>query len=199
MIHHVWGLFTRPDQKWQEIRSEKETVGHMYSSHVLILAAIPAISAYIGTTQVGWSIGGRDPVMLTQPSAIQLTLMAYLAMVAGVAVMGAFIKWMSRTYDASPTMTQCIVFAAYTATPLFVGGIAALYPSIWIALLVGTIAICYSVYLLYIGIPVFMKISAEEGFMFSSSVLAVGLVMLVSMIVLSVILWGHGLGPVYTN
>ena len=171
----------------------------MYSSHVLILAAIPAISAYIGTTQVGWSIGGRDPVMLTQPSAIQLTLMAYLAMVAGVAVMGAFIKWMSRTYDASPTMTQCIVFAAYTATPLFVGGIAALYPSIWIALLVGTIAICYSVYLLYIGIPVFMKISAEEGFMFSSSVLAVGLVMLVSMIVVSVILWGHGLGPVYTN
>ncbi|MGV8844738.1 MAG: Yip1 family protein [Pseudomonas sp.] len=199
MIHHVWGLFTRPDQKWQEIRSEKETIGHMYLSHVLILAAIPAISAYIGTTQVGWSVGGGDPVMLTQASGIQLTVMAYLAMVAGVAVMGAFIQWMSRTYDSSPTMTQCIVFAAYTATPLFVGGVAALYPSIWIALLVGTVAICYSVYLLYIGIPAFMKIPAEEGFMFSSSVLAVGLVMLVSMIVLSVIFWGHGIGPVYTN
>jgi len=199
MIHHVWGLFTRPDQKWQEIRGEKETIGHMYMSHVLILAAIPAISAYIGTTQVGWSVGRGDPVMLTQASGIQLTLMAYLAMVAGVAVMGAFIQWMSRTYDASPTMTQCIVFAAYTATPLFVGGLAALYPSIWIALLVGTIAICYSVYLLYIGIPAFMKIPAEEGFMFSSSVMAVGLVMLVSMIVTSVIFWGHGIGPVYTN
>jgi len=199
MIHHVWGLFTRPDQKWQEIRGEKETIGHMYMSHVLILAAIPAISAYIGTTQVGWSVGRGDPVMLTQASGIQLTLMAYLAMVAGVAVMGAFIQWMSRTYDASPTMTQCIVFAAYTATPLFVGGLAALYPSIWIALLVGTIAICYSVYLLYIGIPAFMKIPAEEGFMFSSSVMAVGLVMLVSMIVTSVIFWGHGIGPVYTS
>ena len=53
MIHHVWGLFTHPDQEWQEIRGEEETISHMYLTHVLILAAIPAVSAYIGTTQVG--------------------------------------------------------------------------------------------------------------------------------------------------
>ncbi len=26
MIHHVWGLFTHPDQEWQEIRGEEETI-----------------------------------------------------------------------------------------------------------------------------------------------------------------------------
>jgi hypothetical protein len=35
--------------------------------------------------------------------------------------------------------------------------------------------------------------------MFSSSVLAVGLVVLVAMIASSVILWGLGVGPVYTS
>ncbi len=35
--------------------------------------------------------------------------------------------------------------------------------------------------------------------MFSSSVLAVGLVVLVAMIASSVILWGFGVGPVYTS
>ena len=43
MIHHVWGLFTHPDQEWQEIRGEEESISHMYLTHVLILAAIPAI------------------------------------------------------------------------------------------------------------------------------------------------------------
>ncbi|WP_017939590.1 Yip1 family protein [Zestomonas thermotolerans] len=197
MIHHVVGLFTHPDQEWQEIRGEEETISHMYLTHVLILAAIPAISAYIGTTQVGWSIGGGAPVTLTEGSALAMTILSYLAMLVGVGVMGAFIHWMARTYDANPTMTQCVVFAAYTATPLFIGGLAALYPNLWLAMIVGTAAICYTVYLLYVGIPTFMNIPKEEGFLFSSSVLAVGLVVLVAMIALSVVLWGSGIGPVY--
>src|SRR5690606_39826072 len=54
--------------------------------------------------------------------------------------------------------------------------VAALYPSLWLGMFIGTAAICYTVYLLYAGIPTFMGIPEDEGFMFSSSVLAVGLV-----------------------
>ncbi|WP_120993061.1 Yip1 family protein [Stutzerimonas urumqiensis] len=199
MIHHVWGLFAHPGQEWNEIRGEEETVSHMYLTHVLLLAAIPAISAYIGTTQLGWSIGGGTPVKLTEGSAAQLTFMSYLAMLAGVAVMGGFIHWMARTYDANPTLTQCIVFAAYTATPLFIGGLAALYPHLWLGMIVGTAAVCCTTYLLYVGLPTFMNIPSDEGFLFSSSVLAVGLVVLVAIIALSVIMWGMGMGPVYVR
>lgn len=199
MINHVWGLFTHPGQEWQEITGEERGVGHLHLGEVAILAAIPAVSAFIGTTQIGWSIGGGDPVKLTEGSALQLTILSYLVMLAGVAVMGGFIHWMSRTYDASPTLTQCIVFAAYTATPLFVGGLAALYPHIWLGMLVGTAAICYTTYLLYVGLPTFMNIPSDEGFLFSSSVLAVGLVVLVAILAVTVIMWGMGVGPVYVR
>jgi hypothetical protein len=199
MINHVWGLFAHPSQEWQEITGEEREVGHLHLGEVLILAAIPAVSAFIGTTQVGWSIGAGEAVKLTESSALQLTLLSYLAMLGGVAVMGGFIHWMSRTYDANPTLVQCIVFAAYTATPLFVGGLAALYPHIWLGMLVGTAAICYTTYLLYVGLPTFMNIHADEGFLFSSSVLAVGLVVLVAILALSVIMWGMGVGPIYVR
>ncbi len=199
MINHVWGLFTHPGQEWQEITGEERGVGHLHLGEVAILAAIPAVSAFIGTTQIGWSIGGGDPVKLTEGSALQLTILSYLVMLAGVAVMGGFIHWMSRTYDASPTLTQCIVFAAYTATPLFIGGLAALYPHIWLGMLVGTAAICYTTYLLYVGLPTFMNIPSDEGFLFSSSVLAVGLVVLVAILAVTVIMWGMGVGPVYVR
>lgn len=199
MIHHVLGLFTHPEQEWKEIRGEEESISHMYFTHVLILAAIPAISAYIGTSQVGWIIGNGDPVKLTTASALQMTFMTYIAMLIGIGAMGAFIHWMSRTYDSNPTITQCVVFAAYNATPLFIGGLAALYPNLWLSMLVGTAAICYTVYLLYVGIPVFMGIPEEEGFVYASSILAIGLVMLVTMMAMSVVLWGVGIGPVYTS
>ncbi|MNN12593.1 Inner membrane protein YohC [compost metagenome] len=199
MINHVWGLFTHPDQEWQEIRGEHESISHMYLSHVLILAAIPAVSAYIGTTQVGWSIGGGEAVRLTAGSALQMTILSYIAMLVGVAVMGAFIHWMARTYDANPSMSDCMVFAAYCATPLFIGGLAALYPNMWLSMAVGTAAVCYTAYLLYVGIPSFMNIPKDEGFMFSSSVLAVGLVVLVAIMATSVVLWGFGVGPVYAR
>lgn len=199
MIHHVWGLFTHPDREWKQIRGEEETIRHMYFTHTLILAAVPAVSAYIGTTQVGWVIGDRAPVMLTQGSALWMTIMSYLSMLAGVAVMGSFINWMARTYDATPTLAQCIAFATYTATPLFIGGLAALYPHLWLGMLVGTAAVCYTVYLLYVGLPTFMNIPSEEGFMFSSSVLAVGLVVLVAIMAFTVVLWGIGVGPEYTG
>lgn len=200
MIHHVVGLFTHPDQEWREIRVDaEESVTHMYVTHTLILAAIPAICAFIGTTQIGWMIGRSAPVMLTINSALWMSLMSYLVMLAGVAVMATFIHWMARTYDALPSMSRCVAFATYTATPLFIGGLAALFPHMWLAMLVGTTAICYTVYLLYVGLPTFMNIDPDEGFLFSSSILAVGLVMLVSIMALSVIIWGLGIGPVYIS
>lgn len=200
MIHHVLGLFTHPDQEWQQIRSEdEESIGHLYLTHTLILAAIPAVSAYIGTTQVGWQIGERAPVMLTSDSAVWMALMSYLAMLGGVGVMGGFIHWMARTYNATPSLGRCVAFATYTATPLFLGGLAALYPHMWLGMMVGLAAVCYTVYLLYVGLPVFMGVPPNDGFMFSSSVLAVGLVVLVAIMAFTVVLWGVGIGPEFTN
>ena len=44
-----------------------------------------------------------------------------------------------------------------------------------------------------------MSIPSDEGFLFSSSVLAVGLVVLVAILALSVIMWGMGVGPIYVR
>lgn len=197
MMLNIVGLLTDPAQGWRKIKTQREVLGPLYLANILVLAAIPAVSAYIGTTQLGWTIGTLEPVRLTQASGLQMTFLTWLAMLAGVAVMGIFIHWMSRTYASTPSLNDCIVFAAYTATPLFLAGVAAIFPNLWLAMAVGTAAICYTTYLLYQGIPIFMNISQEEGFLFSSSILAVGLVVLVGMMATAVIFWGLGVGPIY--
>ena len=199
ILNHVWGLFAHPEEEWKTIRGEKCTVSRCYCSHVLLLAAIPAVSGYLGTTLVGWQIGSREPVKLTHDSALQIAILFYLTMLVAVFSVGKLIHWMGQTYGSKQPLSQCIALAAYTATPLFVIGLSLLYPQLWLNLLIGLPALAYTVYLLYTGVPVMMQIPKERGFLFASAVLAVGLVMLVGVLAATVVLWGAGIGPVFAT
>jgi hypothetical protein len=137
--------------------------------------------------------------MLTEASALLMSVLMYFALLVGIGVIGAFIDWMSRTYDSAPGLSRCIVFAAYTATPLFVAGLCALYPNVILTMLVGIVAVFYTVYLLYMGIPIFMKIPEDEGFVYASSILTIGLVMFVALLAITVLIWSFGFGPAYAG
>jgi hypothetical protein len=124
-------------------------------------------------------------------------VLLYLTIVAGVMLMGLFIRWMSRTFDARPTVNQCIGFAAYTATPYFLAGIFGLYPNRWLAVIALAMASAYSTFLLFVGLPKFMNIKKEQGLLYSASVWGVGLLVLVTILVEMILLWFNVLQPEY--
>ncbi|ELY5826685.1 Yip1 family protein [Cronobacter turicensis] len=191
-MNHVWGLLSHPFREMQMIRRENETVSHHYTHHVLIMAAIPVLCAFIGTTQIGWDFGDGNVVKLSLFTGLYLAVLFYALMLAGVAVMGRVIWWMARDYPRRPSLAGCMVFAGYVATPLFLSGIVALYPLVWLCALAGTLALLYTGYLLYIGIPAFLSINQEEGLRFSGSTLAIGVLLLEVLLALTVLLWGYG-------
>ncbi len=198
ILNHVMGIFTHPDDEWKTIRGEPNTISQHYITHALILAAIPAVSAYIGSTQVGWTIGSSDTIYkLTSESALFLCILFYGAMITGIVILGKFIDFLSITYQEEDHTPRGIALATYTTTPLFICGLVALYPVLWLDMIIGLIAIAYSVYLLYEGIPILMNIPKERGFIFASAVVTVGLVMFVGLLAITVIIWAVGIGPVY--
>lgn len=199
MLSHIVGLFINPKKEWQSIRDSQCSVTKCYLSYVLILAAIPPVCGYFGTTLFGWQFGARDAVKLSPDSALLIALAYYLVMLVGVFTMGIMIQWMGRTYGAEQPLARTITLAAYTATPLFLVGIFELVPILWVNFLVGLPALGYTVVLLYTGLPVMMGISEEKGFLFSSAVLAVGLVALVTMMVATALLWGYGFAPQFVD
>ena len=199
VLNHVWGLIFHPVDEWKSIKEERCTIGKCYCSHVLFLSAIPAIAGYIGTTQVGWSFGAGEVHKLTAQSALQISIITYLTMLVAVFSIGKAIHWMGQTYGSKQTLPQAIALAAYAATPLWLVGFFFLYPMLWVNMVVGLPALAYTVYLLYTGVPVMMGVSKERGFLFASAVLAVGLVMLVAVLAVTVILWSMGVGPEVSN
>jgi hypothetical protein len=198
-IQHIIGLFTDPTVEWEKIREQQKSSEKRGVGFVFVLAAIPAISGYIGTTQVGWRIGVGEPIRITGESAISIAIIYYLALIVGVFTIGWVIHLLGKAYEVVKPLPLCIALAAYTATPLFLIGIMEVYPVLWLNMLLGLPALAYTVYLLYSGLPIMMEISAERGFLYSSAVLAVGLVSLVSLLGMTALLWGMGLQPVFTN
>ena len=191
-MNHVWGLLAHPDREMRDIRQENESLSHHYTHHVLLMALIPVLCAFIGTTQLGWDFGAQRTVQLSLVSAFGLAVLFYALILAGVAAMGRVIYWMARDYPQRPSLQRCTVFAGYVATPLFLSGLVALYPLVWLCLLVGTLALVYTGYLLYIGIPMFLNIDREESLRFSGSTLAIGILVFEVLMALTVVLWGYG-------
>lgn len=116
-LSHTVGLLTHPDEEWEAIRNESESVSKLYFGHILLLALIPAAAAFYGTTQVGWQVGGSQVIKLTMGSALQLCALAYFAMLAGIYIIGKFIDFFAATYDVKETTPRGVTLAPIPPHP----------------------------------------------------------------------------------
>ena len=199
MIQHTFGLLVKPSAQWKTITELPESSFRTLLLYPWILAIIPAVAWYYGTTRVGWTVGDGDVVRLTQDSARTICILFYFTQVICLSAIGYFIHWMSDTYGAESTIARGIIIASLAATPMFIFGAVGFYPILWLDLLIGIVAVCWAVYLMYLGIPIVMDIPEERGFLFSSAVLGVALVILICLMVGAVILWDFGAAPQFTD
>jgi hypothetical protein len=199
MLNHAVGLLVQPSAQWRKMATLPAATMTTMILYPCIMALLPAVAWYYGTTEIGWTVGDGDSIKLTRDSALAIIILFYLAMIAAVAIIGYFIHWMADTYGADSTFARGLVIAGFAATPLFLAGLTGFYPILWLDMLLAVVAVCWSVYLLYTGIPVVMDIPEERGFLFSSAVIAICMVMAICIMVGSVILWDFGAAPAFTD
>ena len=199
MFNHAIGLLVQPSVQWRKVSQLPPATMTTMILYPCIMALLPAVAWYYGTTEIGWTVGDGDSIKLTRDSALAIIILFYLAMISAVGIIGYFIHWMSDTYGADSTVAKGVVIAGFAATPLFLAGLTGFYPILWLDMLLAVVAVCWSVYLLYTGIPIVMEIPEERGFLFSSAVIAICMVMAICIMVGSVILWDFGAAPAFTD
>jgi hypothetical protein len=192
ILNHLWGLYAHPVEEWQTIDNRHESLKYSLS-HIALIALIPSIMGYYSSVYLGWRIGAGKPVFLTQDSAMLIAIAMYFALIIGVFGLAYLANWMAVSFGAEPTFTQTLELSAYTATPLFMSAFTAFYPELWVLVSVGMVALAYSVYLLYTGVPILMHIPEERGFIYASSVITCGLIFLVVILAATAILWTNGI------
>ncbi|MFT7685837.1 MAG: hypothetical protein ACI9FB_001182 [Candidatus Azotimanducaceae bacterium] len=198
-MNHILGMFVSPNDEWEKIRlADSGMIGHLLK-FIIPIALLPPFAWYYGSTQVGWELGDRV-IKLTDESALQIMVLFYFAIVAGIVGLGFMVHWMAETYEVdNSSPAKGVGIAAYTCAPMLICGLLGLYPNLWIDLFFGCAAAGYTVYLLYIGVPIVMQIPKERGFLFASAMVAVGLVACAALLGATVILWEMGAMPVFTD
>ena len=199
MLGNMIGLMHDPEGTWAKIArtSSKDTKKAFIG--FIFMGMLPALAFYIGTTHFGWTIIGDEPVKITPGSAIPLAVLFYFALMGGLLFIGAMLVWMSSTYASNLKIYKGMVFMGYCCTPVFIAGIAAVYPIWWLDIILATLACSYAIRLVYLGLPITVNMPKDRGFLYASAAFAVALVYVVLVLVATVIMWEYVATPVFTN
>lgn len=198
-MNHLLGMLTNPHAEWARIRDRNDSVIGHYLRFLIWIAILPPVAWWYGASQIGWELSGRQ-IRLTTESAAQIMGLFYITMLVSVAFLGFMIHWMAKTYDArNDDIAHGVGIAAYMCTPMFIVGLSGFFPNLWLGMLLATAAAAYTIYLLYIGIPIVYDMPKERGFLFASATVAVGLVLMVTLMGATVMLWEMGAAPVFTD
>ena len=189
IINRVKQILISPKQEWQIIDGENDTNMTVLTKYVLLLAAIPAIASFIGYGLIGYSVLGYHVGSLS--IGVKHAIVQYITMVCGVYLTAFVVDILAANFGSQKNFDKAFSLVAYAYTPMFVGGIFYILPSLsWLAMFAGL----YGLYLLYIGLQPMMKTPAEKQ---TSYFVVSLLVMIVSFFVLSMILTTVFIGSAY--
>ena len=85
------------------------------------------------------------------------------------------------------------------AVPVYLAGAAAVYPIWELDIVLATLACCYTIRLLYLGVPPMMNVPEDQGMLYASALFLVFLVYAVVILTATVILWEYVAAPVFIN
>ena len=152
-------ILLQPVQEWSIIDKEPGSAAELYKSYIVPLAAIGPVASIIGLSifGIGVPVGGSFRPTLT--SAIGWAVTAYVFALIGTYVLALVIDALAPTFHGAKNTFQALKVAAYSSTAAWLAGIFNLIPSLALLHILGL----YSVYLLYLGLPVLMKAPQEKA------------------------------------
>jgi hypothetical protein len=166
LVQRVRNILTTPKTEWPVIDSEPDSIGGIYKNYVVILAAIPAVCMLIGML----AFGGR---FLPMNFLIAQAVIGYLVALASIYILALIIEALAPTFGGTKDRVKAFKVAAYAYTPAWVVGIFYLLPALVVLGLVGGL---YSLYLLYLGLPVLMKTPADKSVVYTVAIVVAAIV-----------------------
>ncbi len=186
LVDRVRAILMRPKEEWLVIDREQTTIAILYRTYVVPLAAIGPVANAIGGALFGTNLPGVGAVRVPVVNAVVGALVAFALALVGVYVVAQVIDNLAPRFSGTRNLTQAFKVAAYSSTAQWVAGIFALIPALSPLSIVGL----YSLYLLYLGLPVLMKVPQEKATSYTIAVVVVALLVFIVIGALSGIVLG---------
>ena len=153
IVARVKAITLNPAATWPVIEAESHDAKSLYVPYLLILAAIPAVCSFIGMSIIG--IGGFGFSMrIPFGSGLAMMVTTYILSLVMTYGMGWLVSALAPTFGGQSNLIQGLKIAVFGATPMMLAGVFNILPALSI---VGLLAAIYSLYVMYLGLPILMK------------------------------------------
>jgi hypothetical protein len=190
IVQRVQDILLKPNATWPVIAAEAGDVKSVYTSYLVMLATIPALSGFIGMSVFGMRFLGatiRTPFM----SGLAAMVVGYVLSLVMVYVLALIANALAPTFGGEKNQLNAVKLIAYGATAGMVGGVFNLLPMLS---MLGILAGLYSIYLIYAGAPVLMKTPPDKALGYTAVLLVCGVVASLILGAVSAMFTGMGAG-----
>lgn len=170
VLDRVLGMLLKPGETWQTVDAEGGSIPSIYLGYLVFLAAIPAVAGFIGYSLVGmgaFGISVRVPIV----QGLVGMVVGYAMSLAMVFVMALVANALAPRFGGQAQLLKAFQLIAYGATAGWLGGVFSALPSL---AMLGVLAALYSVYLIYRGVPVLMRVPQARAVGYTAALIACG-------------------------
>lgn len=170
LITRATNILTKPGAEWRVIDGEATSIGKLIGGYAAILAAIAPLAMLIGMLLAAGSyIGGNIGFL------IKLLLIVYGISLGTIVLLGFIIDLLAPNLGGTKNSVQAMKLAVYAGTAFWLAGLVLILPDLWaLWLLIG---VGYGGYLVWLGLPVLMRVPADKAPVFTAAVVGIWLVL----------------------
>lgn len=172
IVERARQLLLTPKAEWEAISRETRTVQGLFTGYAMVLAAIPAVSNFIG-----YSVVGVSGVRLPMSYGVTQLVIGYAISLAAVYLLAIVIDALGPTFGAERNFMQALKVSVFMPTAGWLAGLFNLVPWLSILTLAGGL---YSLYLLFVGLPLLMRAPESQAVPYTVVVMLITIVLAVA-------------------
>ena len=190
----VLAILKSPKTEWPVIAGEQTTVRELYVGYILVLAAISAVAGFLKMSLIGIDMPMLGTYRVGIGAGIGNMLFSYALTLAAVYLVGMVVNMLAPSFGGVKDDIGALKVVAYSYTASWVAGVFQIVPGIGMLLaLAGSI---YSIYLLYLGLPVLMRCPREKAIGYTAVTIVLSMILSFAIsFVTSGITGGMGMTP----
>lgn len=160
LIQRATDITLKPSTEWEVIAPEVTTTADLYKSYIMPLAAIPVVASFLGMTLIGMSVPFVGNIRTPIVTGVTTLVLGFLVSLISTFVIAQIINALAPSFGGEKNSAQALKVTAYAFTPAWLAGILNIVPMLG---MLGIFAGLYSIYVLYLGLPVLMKAPKDKA------------------------------------
>jgi hypothetical protein len=152
-------LLLDPLAEWARIERETGDPAYVLSRYAAVLALVPALFGFIGSTVIGMTGPGAGVVRAPIFDGLFGAVFGYVMACATVLLLGLIIDLTAPLFGGRRDFDSAFKLAVYSFTPVWLAGIFLIMPGLRFLVLLGF----YGAYILWLGLPRLIRVPEQRS------------------------------------